>query len=97
MWGRWVREAIRKCFLTSRFQAQLLRFGGRGGAAGAWLRLPSLIEINYSIRGLRHGEQPTSGLMRDPGGLDVTGLGEAGCVIVQRRDQRAPRKGTKGS
>ncbi|MBW2552347.1 MAG: hypothetical protein JRE73_16660 [Deltaproteobacteria bacterium] len=67
-----------------------------GSAAAARLRLPSLIEINYRIRGLRHDEQPTSGFMRDPGCGDVTGLGEGCCVVVERRDQRAPRQGTKG-
>jgi hypothetical protein len=55
-----------------------------------------LIEINYRIRGSRHGEQPTGGFMRDPGRLDVTGLSEGCCVLVERRDQRAPRKGTNG-
>ena len=68
----------------------------RGGAAGAWLRLPSLIEIDYRIRGFRRREQTTGGLVRDPGRLDVTSLGEGARVGVERRDQRAPRKGTKG-
>jgi hypothetical protein len=63
---------------------------GRGVAAGAWLWLPSLIEINYRIGGFGHDEQPTSGFMRHPGRLDVTGLGEGACVVVERRDQRAP-------
>jgi len=62
----------------------------RGGAAGAWLRFPSLIEIDYRIRGFGHREQTTSGLMRDPCSLDVTGLGEGARVVVERRDQRAP-------
>ena len=74
--------------------AQLLRLG-RGGAEGAWLPLPSLIEINYSIREFRRREQTASGLMRDPGGLDVASSGEGARVLVERRDQRAPRKGRK--
>jgi hypothetical protein len=53
------------------------------------LWLPSLIEIDYGIRGLRHDKQPTSGFMRDPGRLDVASVG------VECRDQRTPRKGTK--
>ena len=40
---------------------------GRGGAAGAGLRLPSLVEIDYWIRGFRHSEQPTSRPGHHPG------------------------------
>jgi len=55
-----------------------------------------MIEIDYRSRGFRRHEQTTSGLMRDPGSLDVTSLGEGARVVVERGDQRAPRKGTKG-
>jgi hypothetical protein len=65
-------------------------FQERGGAAGAWLGLPSLIEIDYRMRGFRDHEQPTSGFMRHPGRFDVTSLGEGACVVVEQRDQCAP-------
>ncbi|NOQ85153.1 MAG: hypothetical protein GQ551_14190 [Myxococcales bacterium] len=60
------------------------------------LQLPSLIEIDYRVRWFRHDEQATSRLVGDPGCLDVTGLGEGCGMLVERRDQRAPRKGRKG-
>ena len=76
-------------------QPQSLR-PARRSAAGAWFPLPPPIEIDYRIRRFANDEQLTRGLMRDPRGLDVTSLGEGRSVLVQQRDQRCPRKGTKG-
>jgi hypothetical protein len=63
---------------------------GRGGESAACLRLPSQVEINYRVRGPRRRKQPTSGVVRDPGRLNVTGLSESDCMFVERRDPRAP-------
>jgi hypothetical protein len=61
------------------------------------LRLPSLIEIDHRDCRLRGLKEPTRRLVRDPGRLDVASSGEGCGVLVERRDQRTPRKGTKRS
>ena len=63
--------------------------------SSAGLRPSSLAQVDDAANP-GHLQEFARCLMRDLRSLDVTGSGEFCGVLVERRDQRAPRKGMKG-
>jgi hypothetical protein len=57
--------------------------------SSAGLRPSSLAQVDDAANP-GHLQELARCLMRDLRSLDVTGLGEGACVVVERRDQRAP-------